>query len=460
VTVAIVGGGISGLVAGYALAKRGVPFVLLEASSRFGGVIRTEREGGFIFDGGPDAMLTQKPEAIALCRELGLADRLIPTSPTDRAVHVLHRGRLHPLPEGMMLAVPTRIAPFAASSLFSWPAKLRMGLDLVIPARRDGADESIASFLGRRFGGECVERLGEPLLAGIHSGDPARLSMRASFPRFLDLERRHGSLIRGMWAAGRAAKGQPPAGSAFMSLRGGLADLVEALVAKLPADCLRSGTAVSGIERRGSAFVLTMADAPPVEARAVILAAPPSQAAPLIAPLAPEAAGALAAIAFVSTATVFLGFRREDVAHPLAGYGFVVPRGEGLRTAAFTFVTSKFKERAPEGHVLLRGFLGGARDPDVLEGRDDAALAAIVRDEMGPLLGLRGAPLLTRVFRWPATTPQLEVGHLERIAELERRLEGVAGLFLSSAGIRVTGIPDCVADATRVAEAAAAFVSR
>lgn len=459
-TVAIVGGGISGLAAARALAKRSVPFQLFEASSRFGGVIRTERESGFVLDGGPDALLAQKPEAIALCRELGLGERLVPTSPTDRAVSVLHRGRLHPLPEGMMLAVPTRLAPFARSSLFSWPAKLRMGLDLVIPPRLDSGDESIASFLGRRFGRECVERLGEPLLAGIHSGDPERLSMRASFPRFLDLERRHGSLIRGLWAAGSAAHGKPPSGSAFLSLRGGLGDLVEALVAALPADCVQRNRPVRTIDRHLDAFVLGFHNAASVKARSVILAAPPSKAAALLAPLAPEAARTLAAIPLVSTASVFLGYRREDVAHPLAGYGFVVPKREGLRTTALTFVSSKLPERAPEGHVLLRGFLGGARDPDVLDGRDDAALAGIVRDEMAALLGLRGAPVLTRVFRWPATTPQLEVGHLERIAEVERQLASVPGLYLSGAGIRVTGIPDCIADATRAAEAAAQFVGR
>jgi oxygen-dependent protoporphyrinogen oxidase len=460
VDVAIVGGGISGLSAAYALHKRGVSFRLLEASERFGGVIRTERDAGFVLEGGPDALLAQKPEGIALCRELGLGENLVSTLPTDRAVHVLHRGRLHPLPEGMMLAVPTRIAPFAASSLFSWPAKLRMGFDLVIPRRQDEADESIASFLRRRLGQECVDRLGEPLLAGIHSGDPERLSMRASFPRFLDLERRHGSLIRGMWAAAAQVPTGKPAGSAFMSLRGGLVDLVEALVARLPEDRLRRGSRVAEVARRSPGFAVRLADGSAIEALAVILASPPSKTAPLLEPLLPEAARALASITFVSTATVLLGYRRESVAHPLAGYGFVVPKGEGLRTSAFTFVSSKLPDRAPDGHVLLRGFLGGARDPDVLDGKSDAALADIVMGEMTPLLGLRGAPVVSRVFRWPATTPQLEVGHLERIAAAECQIATVPGLYLTGAGVRVTGIPDCVADGTKIAEAAAAFVAQ
>ena len=188
-TVAVIGGGISGLAAAWTLHKRGVPYLLLEAGERFGGVVRTEREQGFVIEAGPDAMLAQKPEAIALCRELGLGERLVPTNPEKRAVYVLHRGRLHPLPEGMMLAVPTRILPFLRSGLFSWPGKLRMGLDVLLPGKDGDGDESIASFLRRRFGQEAVERLGEPLLAGIHAGDPERLSILATFPRFRELER-------------------------------------------------------------------------------------------------------------------------------------------------------------------------------------------------------------------------------------------------------------------------------
>src|SRR5712691_10677922 len=219
-SVAIVGGGIAGLTAAHTLARRSIPFTLIEAGPRFGGVIRTERRGGFLLEGGPDAILAQKPEGIGLCRELGLGDRLVPTNPSQRAVFVLHRRRLHPLPEGMMLAVPTRLLPFLRSGLFSWPGKLRMGLDLVIPGRTPNGDESIASFLRRRFGQEAVDRLGEPLLAGIHAGDPERLSIRATFKQFADLEARHGSLVRGMWAAPRPAPRPGATASAFYSLAG------------------------------------------------------------------------------------------------------------------------------------------------------------------------------------------------------------------------------------------------
>ena len=462
--VAIVGGGIGGLTAAYALQKRGVSFTLLEASSAFGGVIRSETEAGFSWEAGPDAILAQKPEGIALCRELGLGDRLVPTNPVVKAVYVLRRGRLHPLPEGMMLAVPTRILPFVSSGLFSWPGKLRMGMDLVIPARRENGDESIASFLRRRFGQESVDLLGEPLLAGIHSGDPERLSMHATFARFVEMERRSGSLIRALMFAPRAPHGSHT--SAFYSLEGGLATLVDALVARVPAESLRRNTAVSSLRRDPTSFrvetggngVGVGVGVGVIEAKVVILAVPPPKAAPLLSQLDGALAGGLASVSCASTATVVLGYRRSDVAHPLDGYGLLVPRTEGLRTSALSFVSTKFPGRAPGDHVLLRAFMGGVRDPRVLD-FDDGEIIDLVRREMAPVLGLRGEPVVSRVHRWPESTPQMEVGHLEKVAAFEARLPAVPGLFVTGAGLRVTGIPDVVADATRTAESAAAYLA-
>ncbi len=453
--VVVVGGGITGLAAALALHEAGRDFLLLESSPRYGGVIRTETTGGFVIEAGPDSILAQKPEGLALCRTLGLGGRLIPTNPETRTIFVLRRGRLHALPEGMMLAVPTRIGPFLRSGLFSWPGKLRMGLDLVLPRGRATDDESIASLVRRRFGEEAVERLGEPLMAGIHAGDPERLSIRATFPRFVDLEARHRSLIRGMWASrGRA----PQAGSAFYSLIGGLASLVEALVARLPAARRQTDASATVLEGRDGSFTVGLADGTSVSAKAVILALPPPAAAPLLGRLSSEARGLLESIPFASSATIALGYRREDVAHRLDGYGLIVPRGEGLRCTACTFVSTKFAGRAPEGHVLLRAFLGGTRDPDVLS-LPDADLVALVRREMGPVLGLRAAPVLERVYRWPRATPQMEVGHLARMARLDGIVAGLPGLFLAGAGLRGTGLPDSIADGQRAATAAAAFAS-
>src|SRR5258706_1357729 len=354
----------------------------------------------------------------------------------------------------MMLAVPTRILSFLRSGLFSWPGKLRMGLDLVIPGRTPNGDESIASFLRRRFGQEAVDRLGEPLLAGIHAGDPERLSIRATFKQFADLEARHGSLVRGMWAAPRPAPRPGAPASAFYSLAGGLVELVDALVKRLPADQILGDSSVRRLERSRHGYRICLLEGAEIEARAAIVAAPGPRIAPVLAPLVPEAARTLAAIPFASSATVLLGFRTEDVAHPLDGYGMLGPQTEGLRTTACSFFSTKFPGRAPEGHVLLRAFLGGARDPGVLALSDDE-LVDLVRRELGPVLGLGGMPALTRVFRWPGGTPQLCVRHLDRMGEVERQVAAVPGLFLTGAGIRATGIPDSVADATRVAIRAA-----
>lgn len=454
-TVAIIGGGISGLAAAYALHKRQVPYLLLEGGPFLGGVIRTETRDGFLLEGGPDSMLAQKPEGVALCRELGLGERLVPTNPDLRSVYVLHRRKLHPLPEGMMLAVPTKILPFARSELFSWPGKLRMGLDLVIPGGNGRGDESIADFLRRRFGQEAVDRLGEPLLAGIHAGDPERLSILATFPRFRNLETKHGSLVRGMWAAPRpkSAPGAPPP-AAFYSLRGGLREMVDALVLRLERERIWTRSAVRRVDRGEGGFSLAVEGGETVSARRVIVAAPGPRIAPALEGLLPAAARTLAAIPFASSATVLLGYRREEVAHPLDGYGMVIPKTEGLRTTALSFVSTKFPHRAPEGRVLLRGFLGGVRDEGVMSLSDDEMVETVRRDMAG-ILGLRGGPAMARVFRWPGGTPQLEVGHLERMAAVEREVASVPGLHLTGAGIRSTGIPDSIADGTRAGEAAA-----
>jgi len=454
VDVAVVGGGIAGLSAAHALHRLGVSYRLLEGSPRLGGVIRTEREDGFVMEAGPDAILAQKPAAVDLTRELGLGDRLIPTNPAQKTVFVLHRGRLLPLPDGMMLGVPTRFAPMVTTSLFSWTGKLRMAAEVRMRPRPDAGDESIASFLGRHFGKEAAERIGEPLLAGIHAGAPEQLSMLSAFPRFVEMERRHGSLIRAMWKAPRPKAGAP---AAFVSFPGGLQELADALAARVqpaamvdrPVRALRPAPGGWEIESGGGE---TLA------AKALILALPSRAAARLLGAVDAGLADALGAFRSVSTAVVYLGYRRADVGHPLDGYGVVIPRGEGLRASGLGFVSTKFPGRAPEGHVLLRAFLGGARDPDVLVDDDDA-LVDRAAAECTPVLGLRGAPVLARVFRWPHATPQMEVGHTARMAWIDAQADARRGLYLTGAGLRGTGIPDMLADGARQAHRAAAWLA-
>jgi oxygen-dependent protoporphyrinogen oxidase len=452
--VAIVGGGIAGMSAAHALGKLGASWRLLEASPRLGGVIRTETVDGFVLEAGPDAILTQKPEAVNLARELGLGGRLVPTNPREKTVFVLHRGRLRALPDGMMLGVPTRLLPMATTRLFSWPAKLRMATEVRLRPRAGADDESIASFLGRHFGREAVERIGEPLLAGIHAGDPERLSMASAFPRFVDMERRHGSLIRAMWKAPKPRPGAPPA---FVSFKGGLRELPEALAGRLGAGA-RTGWKVTGVRRDAGGWDVLGADDRRLRARALLIATPAQVAARLLRESDPGLSAALAAFRSVSTAVVYLGYRRDAVSHPLDGYGVVIPRTEGLRASALGFVSTKFPGRAPDGHVLLRVFLGGARDPDVLK-EDDATLVDHAFAECARMLGLHGRPAMARVFRWPHATPQMEVGHAARMAWIDAQADAQPGLFLTGSGLRGTGIPDMVADGARQAARAAALIA-
>ena len=360
VDVAVVGGGITGLSAAYELHRRGLSFRLFEASGRLGGVILTERVDGFLIDAGPDALLVQKPAAIELCEELGLGPRLQPTL-VPRTAYILRRGTLHPLPEASVLGIPTRLAPFARTRLFSTIGKLRFGLDLVLPRRRLGPtdDESIASFFGRRFGQEAVRYLAEPLLATIHAGDVDRLSMRALFPRLLEAEQRSGSLIRAL----RRLRAQPTPDGMFRSLPGGIGELATSLAAALPSDQLLRGAPVTALDGDGPYVI--RGGPTPVSATAVVLAVP----APTVATLLETRDAGLAAscrdIPHASTATVALGYSREHVNHSLRGSGFVVPRVEpDLSIIAASWVSSKWPGRAPHGKVLLRAFIGGARDPD------------------------------------------------------------------------------------------------
>ncbi|HEY7411458.1 MAG TPA: protoporphyrinogen oxidase, partial [Vicinamibacteria bacterium] len=325
----------------------------------------------------------------------------------------------------------------------------------LVPARRDGADESIATFFRRRFGAEALELLGEPLLAGIHAGDAESLSLRSAMPRLAELERQFGSLSRGMGVSRGRATG-PPA-PPFYALRGGMMELVRALVERLPASSLRPGCAARALRRRGGEYELETEGGGRILARSVVLALPPPFAQLLLSGLAPQAACMLSLTPVASTATVLLGYRRQDVAHPLDGHGLLVPRSEGLRTTACSFVSSKFAFRAPEGHVLLRAFVGGVRDPGAVSLPAEAALS-MVQAELGPLLGIRGLPLVSRVYPWPAAMPQMEVGHATRLAALEESLADFPGLFLTGAGLRGTGIPDGIADGLGTAVQAAGFV--
>jgi oxygen-dependent protoporphyrinogen oxidase len=446
--VLVIGGGITGLAAAYEVARRGLRPVVLEAGPRAGGLILTDHAGGFTIEAGPDSVLTTKPAALDLAREIGLEPEIQTVRPPGGAF-VLRGRTLYPLPRPLLLGIPQSWRALARYSLLSPAARARLAIEPLIPARRVLADESVGSFFRRRFGRAAVDLIAQPLLGGIHAGDIETLSMQSLFPRLLDIERTHGRVF--------GAPTSPPAGalpgvSVFASLRGGMGTLVQALERRLEAGAVRYGSAVHHIQRIDGGW-RTGAD----EARAVILAVPARTAASLLAPIDADAAALCARVPYVSTASVSLAWPRTAIAHPLAGTGFVVARRHSdVRITACTWVSSKWEDRAPEGTALVRAFIGGAHDPDVVSESDDA-LVATVRGDLESVLGITGAPILTRVYRWPLAGAQHTVGHLSRVDAVERRLAGHGGLFVAGSGFRAVGIPDCVADARRVAAEAVEY---
>jgi len=451
IDVAVIGAGMSGLAATYELQQRGRSVRLLEAGSRTGGVVVTERFDGWVIDGGPDSILIQKPAAVALCRELGLGERLVSTL-TPRTAYILRDDRLHAIQEGSFLGFPLKLSALARTSLFTIGGRLRMACEVLVPRGGSDADESIATFVRRRFGQEAVDYLADPLLAGIHAGDAERLSTQALFPRLLDAERKSGSVIR----AFRSLHVKPSPQGAFVSLPGGTGELAEAVTAALAPGTIVLQARATELRRTTNYTIETMAGS--VEARAVILAVPAYTAASLLGRFDASLASLCDSMPYASTATVAFGYRRDQIAHPMRGTGFVVPRVERRALLAGTWVTSKWPGRAPDGHVLLRGFLGGGRDPHRLE-RTDTELIETARRELSALLGITGEPLVTRLFRWTRQSPQYEVGHLQRLATIEQRLKAIPGLFVTGSGFRAIGIPDCVGDGRDTAARAAAFVT-
>jgi oxygen-dependent protoporphyrinogen oxidase len=459
----VVGGGITGLSAAHRAVElareRGLALdlTLVEARERLGGSIASERVDGFLVEAGPDSFLSEKPWALALCRRLGVEDRLVRTDDRFRKVFIWRAGRLHPLPDGFQLLAPTALGPFAASSLFSLRGKLRMALDLLLP-RGGSDDESLGAFVRRRLGSEALERVAQPLAAGIYTADPDDLSLLATMPRFLDLERRHRSVILGLR---RALRGAPLPGtsgarwSLFVTFAGGMEELVSALAGRLPAGATTLKHRVTALRVTAQGWRVTTAEGADIAADRVIVATEAHATARLMRYLDPALATLLEEIPYASAATVSLGYRRADVPHALDGFGFVVPRTEGRALLAGTFSSVKYPGRAPEGHVLIRGFLGGMLNAAVLAGEDDT-LVARARDELRAALGVHAAPLLTRVHRWPASMPQYRVGHLARVETIERLTARLTGLALAGAAYRGVGLADCVHSGEGAAERALA----
>lgn len=436
----IVGGGISGLAAAYEAHLAGLEFTLLEGSGRLGGVIRTRRQDGFVMEGGPDSILTEKPAGLELCKELGLEGELVETQDRYRRTLVARDGGLLETPDGFRLMAPSSMFSFALSPVVSPSGKFRMLLDLVLPRRETGGDESLTSFVVRRLGREALERLAQPMIAGIYSADPDVLSLQATMPVFMRLEERYGSVIRGLRAAA-PARSSGPRYSLFTALKGGLERLVEALAEKLPPGSVYTGRKVRALRPDGDRWTVEN-EGEPLSADGVVLALPAPAAAKLI-DFDPDLSEALGRIRYGSSATVNLVYELDQVGLRKPAFGFVVPAIEKLDLLACTFSHYKYPGRAPAGKALLRGYVGGAFNQSILDEEDDAIVAR-VRNDLRLLLGMTAAPSMVWIDRHMGALPEYRVGHLDWVARVRSLASAHPGLGLAGSAFDGVGIPDCI----------------
>lgn len=442
--VAVIGGGISGLAAAYRLSTSGLSVTLIEKSAHLGGKVITELIDGFVIERGPDSFVAGKGTVIELATELGIADRIISTRPEHHGSYVWSRGRLHPLPAGLLLMAPARLGPLFGSSLLSWRGKLRAAAELLIPRGQPDGDESLESFVVRRLGREVLDRIAEPLIAGIHAAEPASMSLEASFPRFLEMERDHRSLILAARALSKRAGNA--INSHFASFRGGMGELTAALIGSLQRAEQRIGVAVNRIRMRSATgFLLDLTDGTQLEAEGVVLATPARDTASLLEEISPPAREAIVGIRQVSTTAVTLGYRSDQIP-ALRGTGFVVPTVEGRKLMGVSYLSQKWEERVPsEEFVLLRAFL--RRGPTAGYQPNEVAQA-----ELADLVGIRAHPIIERIHHWEDGLHQYALGHRERVARAEGYLRAIPGFALAGAAFHGIGLNECLASGRRAAD--------
>ncbi len=467
--IAIIGGGVTGISAALhaeeAAHARGIEanIVLYEASDRLGGVIRSDLRDGFLIEGGPDTFVSEKPAPIHMAQHLGIDDTLLNSNEEMRKTFIYSRGRLHPLPEGVMMMVPTSFVPFVTSRLFSWAGKLRMGMDLFLPRGPVDEDETLGSFVRRRLGKEALDKLAEPLIAGIHASEPETMSLRSTFPRFQEMERAHRSLILGMAASRRktqefAKQRQGPKRTFFMSFREGMQQLTDAMAATLSITEIRFGTSVVGLSSRGGSWRVETAETSE-DYDAVIVTVPAYAAAELVEGISSSVRDVLREIPYSSSVTVSLAFEKAGLGHDLKGFGFVIPTIERRRILAGTWCSSKFSFRAPDGKALIRAFIGGRHNEHLLD-RPDDELASIALEELYDIMGIRSDPLFWRAYRWPSGMPQYVVGHRHRIETIEKETRRAPGLAIVGSAYEGVGVGDCILQGAKgVAKVFADFAS-
>ena len=449
--IAIIGGGISGLSAAFYLEKARaggaeLEYTLFESGQRLGGCLSSDHIEGCLVEAGPDSFLTEKPWAVTLCKELGLGDQLIGSNDAQRKTYIVVKGRLVVMPDGLMFMVPTKLAPTALSPLFSWGTKLRMARELLHPPRPMHEDETVAQLVERHFGPEVVDRLADPLLSGVYGGDAAKLSARAVLPRFVEMEEKYGSLSKAMIATHKKmvqSAGKQAPRPLFTSLRDGMQQMVDAIIERLNPEWIRMRRHIRRIYPENDGWRVSIEMNGDERYDAVILATPANVAGELLDPVDHDLAHNLLDITYSSSVTVTLGYYKEQLAKLPPGFGFLVPRSEGTRMLACTFVHNKFPHRAPEGKGILRCFLGGARDEAVL-GLSDEELLETVQRELRDIVKLNARPMFSRVYRWREAMAQYEPGHIARVAAIEKRVAEIPGLALAGNAYHGIGVPDCV----------------
>jgi protoporphyrinogen/coproporphyrinogen III oxidase len=461
--IIVIGGGIAGLAAAHRLVELnndkflGIEVLLLEASARLGGSIATERVGDFLVEAGPDSFITEKPWALGLCERIGLTSRLVSTQAAYQRIYIVQGGKLELLPEGFFLLAPTRLWPFLRTPLISWGGKLRMAAELFLPRAEGINDESLGAFVRRRFGREALERVAQPLVGGIYASDPEQLSLGATMPRFKEMERQRRSIIRAMWSERRRTRSREAGSGArwslFVTLTGGMQELIDKLVGRLPDGSIRIDTPVNAVTYEASKqnWRVATRGREDFHADGVILAVPAFHAAEILRPVVNDAANELRQISYASTATINLAYRRENFPRQPDSFGFVVPAIERRKIMACTFSSLKYPGRAPPGHILLRAFVGGALQPELFDA-DDSEMEKTVRDELASLLGVTARPLLSRIWRHPKSMPQYHVGHEARIRRITNSLSEFSTLALAGSAYHGVGIADCVRTGEQAAE--------
>ena len=460
--IAIIGGGITGLSSAFHLEKARtagaeLEYTLFESGQRLGGCLSTDRVEGCLVEAGPDSFLTEKPWAATLCNELGIADQLIGSNDAQRKTYIVVHDRLIAMPDGLMFMVPTRLVATALSPLFSWSTKVRMARELMHPPRPMQGDETVAQLVERHFGPEVVDRLADPLLSGVYGGDAGKLSARAVLPRFVEMEEKYGSLSRAMLAAhkkmAQAARNQKPR-PLFTSLRDGMQQMVDAIVARIDPEAIRSRRHVRRIYPENGGWRVAIEMNGDERYDAVILATPANVAGELLDGVDRALARNLLDITYSSSVTVTLGYYKQQLARLPRGFGFLVPRSEGTRMLACTFVHNKFPHRAPPDKGILRCFLGGARDEAVL-GLSDEEMLETVHRELRDIVKLDARPIFSRVYRWREAMAQYEPGHIARVAKIEKRVAEIPGLAIAGNAYHGIGVPDCIRSGMEAANSVA-----